>query len=98
MREMFKLFACLLIITGCASPVTTVNSVDSRPSISLQGVSGQSELYVDGIKMGRAVYFTKPNQLKLEAGTHQVKVMESGNTIFEQLIFIESEHKTIAVR
>lgn len=96
--RIFLVTSCLLFLTSCAMPVTTVRSIDTRPSISMKGVSLQSDLYVDGLKMGRAADFEEPNQLKLEAGTHRVSLVEAGKTIFEQTIFIESEHKTIIVR
>ncbi len=96
--KMLKFIFCTLFITGCAMPVTTVRSVDTRPSISVSGVGEQAELYVDGVKMGRAADFMEPNQLKLESGTHKVSIMEAGKPTFEQKIFIESEHKAILVK
>jgi len=89
---------CMLLLAGCAMPVTTVRSVDNRPSISVSMANPQAELYVDGIRMGRAIDFEEPNRLKLEAGTHRVSIVEAGKVPFEQTIFIESEHKTIIAR
>ena len=94
----FKVIICILLLAGCAMPVTTVRSVDTRPSISVSSVNEQADLYVDGIRMGRAADYKEPNQLKLEAGTHRVSIVESGRVTFEQTIFIESEHKTIIAR
>jgi hypothetical protein len=94
----FGMFICLLLLAACAMPVTTVRSVDTRPSISVSWVNEQADIYVDGIRMGRAADFVEPNQLKLEAGTHRVSIVEAGKTTFEQTIFIESEHKTIIAR
>ncbi len=89
---------CMLLAAGCALPVTTVRSVDTRPSISIHGTSERADLYVDGIKMGKAADFREPNQLKLESGAHKVSIVEAGTTTFEQKIFIESEHKTIIAK
>jgi hypothetical protein len=94
----FGMIICVLLLAGCPMPVTTVRSVDTRPSISVSGANEQAELYVDGIRMGQAADFEEPNRLKLEAGTHRISIVESGKTTFEQMIFIESEHKTIIAR
>ena len=94
----FGMIFCMLLLAACAMPVTTLRSVDTRPSISVSWANEQADLYVDGIRMGRAADFVEPNQLKLEAGTHRVSIMEAGRTIFVQTIFIESEHKTIIAR
>lgn len=94
----FGMIICMMLLAGCAMPVTTVRSVDARPSISLAGVNEQADLYLDGIRMGKAADFAEPHQLKLEAGTHRVSIVEGGKTTFEQTIFIESEHKTIIAR
>jgi hypothetical protein len=97
MRIYMAIF-CLLFLSSCAMPVTTVRSVDTRPSISVSGAFSQSDLYVDGLRMGRATDFEEPNQLKLEPGTHRVSIVVAGRTTFEQTIFIESEHKTIIAK
>jgi starvation-inducible outer membrane lipoprotein len=96
--KIFMMFFCALLLAACAMPTTTVRSVDTRPSISVSKVNEQADLYVDGIRMGKAADFEEPNQLKLEAGTHRVSIVEAGKTTFEQTIFIESEHKTIIAR
>jgi hypothetical protein len=107
MRIILVIF-CLTILAGCPKmPVTTVNAVDNRPSISLSGVekvdlitSGTSaaDLYIDGLRMGKASDFETPNRLKLEAGTHKVAIKKGDKVLFEQTVFIESEHKNINVR
>lgn len=96
--KIFMYTFCLFLLFGCAIPVTSVRAVDTRPSISISGASELSDLYVDGIKIGRTKDYMEPNQLKLEAGTHRVSIVEAGKTIYEQKIFIESEHKTIIAR
>lgn len=96
--KIFRMILCTLLLAGCAMPVTTVRSIDTRPSISVSRANEQADLYVDGIRMGRAIDFEEPNQLKLEAGTHRVSIVEAGKATFEQTIFIESEHKTIIAR
>lgn len=96
--KIFMLMICITFFAGCAMPVTTVRSIDTRPSISVSGGNQLADLYVDGIKMGRAADYEEPNQLKLDAGTHRVSIVDAGKTTFEQTIFIESEHKLILVK
>ncbi len=98
MRRSLIILLSILSLTSCAMPVTTVRSVDSRPSISMSGANDMADLFVDGLKVGRAADFTEPNQLKLEAGTHKISLVEAGMKTFEQTIFVESEHKTIFVK
>ena len=86
--KIIKMFLCMLLLAGCAMPVTTVRSVDTRPSISISRVNEQADLFVDGIRMGRAANFDEPNQLKLEAGTHRISIVEAGKITFEQTIFV----------
>lgn len=89
---------CLVICAGCSMPSTTVKSVDTRPSISISRVNDQAELFVDGIHMGKASDYEEPNQLRIEAGTHKITIKEGGKVIFDQTIFVESEHKNIIAR
>jgi hypothetical protein len=91
--------AALIACAACSSvPVSSVRSVDTRPSISVSRVNEYAELYVDGLRMGMAWSFEEPNQLKLDPGTHRVSIVEAGKVTFEQTIFVESEHKTINAR
>ena len=99
----------IMMILGCYYPTTTVRSIDSRPSIAIKGASVTAELFVDGINMGKAqTYNAEPQPyngevqtlktLTLEPGTHKVSIIENGIIIYEQIIFIESELKTITVK
>lgn len=88
----------LALLTACSMPATSVRSVDTRPSISVSHVNDSAELYVDGIRMGKAANFEEPNQLKLEPGTHRVSILEAGKVTFDTTIFVESEHKNIIAR
>ena len=88
----------LIFIFGCSMPATSVRTVDSRPSLSFTGAPPSAELFIDGIRVGLAnTYNGKHNVLKLEPGTHQVLVIENGNKLYDQLIFINSEVKTIVI-
>ena len=93
-----QIFLCLLLLAACSLPATTVRSVDARPSISIAGAGSQAELFVDGLRVGKASEFQEPNQLTLPPGTHKIAIIDAGRPAFEQVIFIESEHKTIIAR
>lgn len=93
-----RLVLCAALLAGCSMPATTVKSVDTRPSISVSRVNDQAELFVDGIHMGKASDYEEPNQLKLEPGTHRITIKEGSKVVFEQNIFVESEHKNIVAR
>ena len=89
------------LLTGCAPryPVTKVNTVDSRPTLSFANVPKTSVLFVDGINMGdTSLYNGKPKVLAIEPGTHEITVTENNQPIFQQTVFVESEHKTINIR
>lgn len=98
MRQLLFCLTIALLLQGCSPPSTVVRSVDSRPTISIVGAHDSADLVVDGIRVGKAVDFAEPNQLRLDAGTHRIAIVEGGRAVFEQTIFIESEHKTITVR
>lgn len=98
MRELAWIFAILSFVAGCAMPVTSVRSVDTRPSISVKNAGSKAELLVDGVRVGRASDYDEPYRLSLDAGTHRISIVEEGKTVFQQTIFIESEHKTIIVQ
>ncbi len=98
MTRMLKICIAVMLTAGCAMPVTSVRSVDSRPSISVKNPGDVAELFVDGIRIGLAREFQEPNRLNLEPGTHRITIVEKGATVLQQTIFIESEHKTIVVR
>ena len=89
----------LLMLTGCAMPTTTVKAVDSRPSISIAGAPDDAVLLVDGVQVGAAAtYNGEPAVLLLEPGTHRITVQQGAMVLYDQQIFVESEHKRIPVR
>ena len=95
----YSLLIVLLFVFGCSMPSTSVRSVDSRPSIAIKGASAPAELVIDGINLGKAaVYGGDPKTVTIEPGTHRVAIIENGNVVYEQNIFVESELKTITVR
>lgn len=96
--KMLPISILFFLICGCSMPVTSVRSVDSRPSIIVKGTSLEAELLVDGLNVGKAAtYNGKPQALIVQAGTHKISIVENGRVIYEQTIFVESEVKTITV-
>jgi len=88
----------IAISAGCAMPTTSVRSVDTRPSVSIQNVGDNDELFIDGVRVGMAADYREPNHLLLAPGTHRISIVEGKTIRFEQTIFVESEHKNIIVR
>ncbi len=94
---------CLVIVTfavGCAPryPVTKVNSIDSRPTLSFENAPRDAVVLVDGLSMGSvSKYDGKPNVLIVEPGTHEITIMENNVVVLKQAVFVESEHKVIKV-
>ena len=101
MKKVILFLAILSIcVVGCVPryPVTNVNAVDSRPTLSFKGAPKGAVILVDGIHMGEASkYSGSPKVLIVEPGTHEITVMKSDKTIFQQTVFVESEHKIINV-
>jgi hypothetical protein len=99
--SMKKLLLLLLLFsaTACSMPVTQVHTVDTNPSLIIQGAPEYSVLFGDGIRMGWANdYNGQPNALKIIPGTHIISVVsKSNNEILKQQIFVESETKTISL-
>lgn len=85
--------------SACSAPSTTVRSIDTRPAIAVLDAAPNAVLVVDGRFIGPAAnYGGNPNVLRLEPGTHEVEIRDvSGNTVYRQTIFVESEIKTIRV-
>ena len=96
--KMLTISTIFLLLCGCSMPVTSVRSVDSRPSIIVKGTSPEAELLVDGLNVGKATtYNGKPQALIVQPGTHKISIIENGRVIYEQTVFVESEVKTINV-
>ena len=95
-----SLMIILAFLTSCAMPVTSVKTVDTRPSISITGAPEGALLYVDGLNMGSAVQYDglhNHNVLMIEPGTHKIEIKNNGALIYQQTIFVESELKNIIV-
>ncbi len=97
-----KLASILLIcffLFNCSLPITKVETGDSRPMLAIEGAPGNSQLYIDGLMVGNANdYDGSPHVLIIEPGTHEVDIKtDSGNSIYNQKIFVESGLKKITI-
>jgi hypothetical protein len=99
--KLFILIFCIAVFAiSCAprNPVTKVNALDSRPTLSFKNVLEGSVLFIDGIDMGSPAQFNgKPKVLSVLPGTHEVVVKKADRIIYQQTIFVESEHKEINI-
>lgn len=99
MSKFFVLVVLLFSVAACTMPSTTVRSVDSRPSLSFAGAPDDAIVLIDGLQVGTALFYNgEPNVLLVEPGTHRVEVVQGGVRLYDQRIFVESEHKRIVVR
>jgi len=90
---------CFLFLVGCSMPTTSVQTVDDRPSISVHGAPRGAVLFVDGLSMGPADYYDgDPHILRLESGTHEIRIVKDGAVVFSERIFLGSAHRKINVR
>jgi len=99
MRKIFIFIALTAALAGCSMPVTTVRSVENRPSIAIEGAPDDAIVLVDGVPAGTAgSYNGQPDVLIVEPGTHRVVVQQGGTVLFDCQVFVDSEMKRINVR
>jgi hypothetical protein len=89
----------VLLAVACAYPQTSVQTVDTRPGLAFHGAPASAVLIVDGRRIGDPnTYDGQPQYLMVEPGTHSVVIKaDDGATIFQQLVYVESEHRTLEV-
>ena len=92
-------FLALCILTGCTYPTSQVRVNDERPSLAIEGAGSHAMLVVDGMEMGPAArYNGRPGTLLLEPGRHVVTIVENGQTVFSQEVFLTgTQVKTLSV-
>ena len=96
---MRRLVAAALVLAACVGPTTVVRTVDTRPAIAVAGAPSGTVLFVDGVEVGDPrSYDGQPDVLRVEPGTHDVEIRaRSGEVVFRQRVFVESELKTVQV-
>lgn len=89
----------VLALAGCSYPNSTVRTVDSRPFISIANAPPSAILVIDGVQIGLAAdYDGKKQKLQLERGTHKVAILQAGQVVFENTVYLGDEvTKTITV-
>ena len=88
-----------LFLSNCSLPITIVETGDSQPVLAIKGAPQNSKLYIDGLMVGNTNdYNGNPRVLLIEPGTHEVSIKTSeGNSIYNQMIFVESGLKKITI-
>jgi hypothetical protein len=91
--------AAALMLTGCAYPVTTVRTIDSKPQLIIANASPSSTLFINGVPIGpAAAYDGKKNTLQIDRGTHHIEVQDQGRMIFSQTVYLGDDlTKTITL-
>ncbi len=108
MRELriVALSLVLFALTACisAKPVETQGTVDDRPLLFFvadrnASGSGELELFVDGLYMGKASAFINTKKgLAIIPGTHVVEVRRNGAILVKEKIYVGSgTNKTIPI-
>jgi hypothetical protein len=99
MKRMLIFFSITLLMFGCSYPTSGVRVLDDRPSVVIQGAPLGSYLLVDGLNMGKTeLYDGRERALLIEPGPHQIEVMNQGNVIHSEQVFLgDGELKTIKV-
>ena len=88
----------LLTLAACSTPVTQIQSVDLRPTLSISNAPQGSVLSIDGVIVGDAGSIAKGNQaIKLSPGTHQINASHNGNILINEKVYLgEGLHKTLS--
>ncbi len=99
MKKTLLILILMTLLAGCSMPVTTVRTVESRPSISIVDAPADAELFVDGLPAGKAAgYNGESSVLLIEPGTHRIVVRQGSTVLYDQKIFVDSETRRISIR
>jgi len=99
MKRLLVSSLIMLLVCSCSYPTSEVRVLDDRPTIVVENAPKGALLFVDGLDMGQAgLYDGRKNALILEPGTHEIEVMNQGNVIHSERIFLgDGESKTLKV-
>ncbi len=88
-----------LTLVACSTPVTQVQSLDLRPTLSITNAPTGSVLIVNGITVGDAGKISSGKQaIALTPGTHHVEVNYNGRPLINEKIYLgEGLNKTLSV-
>ena len=98
-NNLWSTLVICLFLSNCSLPITIVETGDSQPVLAIKGAPQNSKLYIDGLMVGNTNdYNGNPRVLLIEPGTHEVSIKTSeGNSIYNQMVFVESGLKTITI-
>ncbi len=85
-------------LVACSTPVTQIQSVDLRPTLSISNAPSGSVLTIDGVVVGDAGAISAGKQaIMLTPGTHQINVSYNGSSLINEKIYLgEGLHKTLS--
>ena len=94
------LFVLALTVSGCAPPVTRVDTVDNRPHLQFAHASPTAIVSLDGAVVGpAAVYDGRGKTLVVEAGTHHLDVRDGARLLYSADVFFgDGATKTIELQ
>lgn len=84
-----------LTLVGCAqSPTTTTQVIDDRPGLTFDITTEAAKGYqlrIDGISYGEVgQYQLGENLLKIVNGTHHIELLNNGQVVFSQEVYLGS--------
>ena len=81
--------ALVFWLAACASPNTTVRTVENKPQLAIANASPSAVLIINGVPVGSAAsYDGKDRALEMERGTHRIEVQDQGRVVFSQTIYL----------
>lgn len=89
----------MLVLTACSAPTEKTYTLDNRPTISFETEHSDAEIYLDGNFIGEVGdYEAHDTVLKVQLGTHVLKLELDGKVIANEKIFISNgTNKIISV-
>lgn len=99
MPKLFKKFGlaiCTATLVACASPVSSVHTIDDRPQISVAGAPIGARLLVNDVDVGAAADFDGSQQiLRLESGMHNIAVMLDNRIVHQEEVFLGNDTRRV---
>lgn len=86
-------------LAACEYPNSKVEITDERPTIAFTGAPWRSQVFVDGVEMGRADRLEGRKVLLVEPGMHVVEVRHKGKILLSEKVFLgEGATRTFVVQ
>ncbi len=95
MQKILILVSTIFFLAACV-PAETTRTLDERPSVGFANVPKDAVIFVDGLNMGLAGDFDgQSRSLTLVNGSHKVKLVQNGQEILSQDIYLNGPSVTI---